>query len=157
VTQINAGIAGPESVQTELFSLTSMDRLCWHSMTLSSPLTHSATAVKRMRPSMIMRGVMLHDNAFSHVACTVQETLCSMHWKVLDHTTYSLNLSPCDFHVFSSLKKALKGCRFGLGEDVEAMMVQWFQHQPREFLWRESISCISAKAVQSSSPGATVY
>jgi histone-lysine N-methyltransferase SETMAR len=60
--------------------------------------------------------------------------LRSMHWKVLDHAPYSLDLSPCDFHVFSPLKKVLKGHRFRSGEDIKAVVVQWFQQQPREFL-----------------------
>jgi hypothetical protein len=56
-----------------------------------------------------------------------------MQWKVLDHPPHSLDLSPCEFHVFNPLKKALKSRRFWSDEDNKAMVVQWFQQQPREF------------------------
>jgi hypothetical protein len=36
--------------------------------------------------------------------------------------------------VFSSLKKALKGRRFGSDEDVKAAVGHWFQQQLREFI-----------------------
>jgi hypothetical protein len=61
-----------------------------------------------------------------------------MRWKVTDHPPYSPGLSPCDFHVFGSLKKALKGRRFGLDEDVKAAVALWFQQQPR-YLFAEGI------------------
>jgi hypothetical protein len=35
--------------------------------------------------------------------------------------------------VFGLLKQALKGHRFRSDEDVKAIVVQWFQQQPREF------------------------
>lgn len=36
-------------------------------------------------------------------------------------------LLPCDFHVFSSFKKVLKGCRSWSVEHVKADVVQWFE------------------------------
>jgi hypothetical protein len=52
-----------------------------------------------------------------------------VHWKVLDHPPYNLGLSLFDFHVFSPLKKVLKGHRFRFVKDVKAVMIQWFQQQ----------------------------
>jgi histone-lysine N-methyltransferase SETMAR len=90
--------------------------------------------IKRKRPGMLRRDVIvLHDNTRLLVACTVWNTMCSMLWKVSDHSPYSLDLSPCDFHVFGPLKKVLKGHKFGLEEDIKAVVVQWFQQQPGEF------------------------
>jgi hypothetical protein len=66
---------------------------------------------------------MLHKNTHPHVACNVQDMLRSTHWKVLDHPPYSPVLTPCNFHVFGSLTKALKGCTFKLDEDVKAAVV----------------------------------
>jgi hypothetical protein len=43
-----------------------------------------------------------------------------------------MDLSPCDFRVFSPLKKVLKGHRFGSDEDMKTTLVQWFQQQPKE-------------------------
>jgi hypothetical protein len=112
-------------------------RSCLHSGTLTSPLKHNATAVSRTHSSMFMRDVIeLHTSACSHVVCIVQDTLCFVCWKVLDHPTYSLDMLQCDFHVFNPFKKALKGCRLGLGADVEAVMVQWFQQEPGDFFMK---------------------
>jgi hypothetical protein len=41
----------------------------------------------------------------SHVARTIQHTLRSLPWGVLEDPLYSIHVSPCDFHVFSKLKK----------------------------------------------------
>jgi histone-lysine N-methyltransferase SETMAR len=38
----------------------------------------------------------------------------------LDHTPYSPNLVPSDFHLFSTLKRTLEGRHFTTNEDVEA-------------------------------------
>jgi hypothetical protein len=46
-----------------------------------------------------------------------------MRWKVLNHPPYSLELSSCDFHVFSPLKIALKDCRFMLDNDSKTTTV----------------------------------
>jgi hypothetical protein len=85
-------------------------------------------------PGMLMRGdIVLHDNASPHVACTVQNMLHSMCTKLLDHTLFSLDLSPRDFHVFSPLKKVLKCHTFESERDAGVSMAQWLQQQPREF------------------------
>jgi hypothetical protein len=82
---------------------------------------------------MLTRGIIvLHDNAHSHVAHTVQDMLYSMHWKVSDNPPYCLDLSPHDFNVFGPLKKALKGRRFRLHKDTKAVVVKRFLQQPME-------------------------
>jgi hypothetical protein len=63
------------------------------------------TAIQREHPNLLMRGViMLHDSNQPHMACTVQETLCSTCSRALDHSPYSLGLSLHDFHEFCPLK-----------------------------------------------------
>ena len=49
----------------------------------------------------------------------VQDLVCCMKWEVLQHPPYSPDLSPCDYHVFGTLKKSLKGRRFKLDAEVE--------------------------------------
>jgi hypothetical protein len=58
--------------------------------------------------------------------CEIFQGLLHMHfmcWKVLDYPPYRPVLSPCDFHVFCLLTKALKGCRLELDKDVMAAVV----------------------------------
>jgi hypothetical protein len=49
--------------------------------------------------------IMLHENVCPHTAYALQDTLRSMHRKMLDHSQYNLDLSLCDFHVFGSFKR----------------------------------------------------
>jgi hypothetical protein len=70
--------------------------------------------------------ITLHDGTRHRVACAVQGMLHSMQWKLFANHLYSLDLSPCDFHVFGPLNKGLKGCRFVSGEDVKAVVVHSF-------------------------------
>ncbi|GFS66317.1 histone-lysine N-methyltransferase SETMAR [Trichonephila clavipes] len=60
--------------------------------------------------------VLLHDNARPHVSRVTQMELDKFKWDTLDHPPYSTNMLPCDFHVFGSLKKHLKGKRFNLDD-----------------------------------------
>jgi hypothetical protein len=46
------------------------------------------------RTNMFMRVIVLHDTSHPHLACTVNDMLHFMRWKVLDHPTYSLDLPP---------------------------------------------------------------
>ena len=46
---------------------------------------------------------------------------------------YSPDLSPCDFHVFGPLKKALKGHRFTDNNEVRETVEEWFRTPPKTF------------------------
>jgi hypothetical protein len=46
---------------------------------------------------------------------------------------YSTGLSPCDFHVFGPLKKALKGRRFTDKDEVQENVEEWFRTHPKTF------------------------
>jgi histone-lysine N-methyltransferase SETMAR len=52
-------------------------------------------------------------------AATVNH-IATLGWKRLDHTPYSPDLAPSDFHFFPTLQRTLEGCRFTTNEDVEA-------------------------------------
>ena len=56
--------------------------------------------------------VLLRDNARSHVFRVTHVKRAKFKWEELDYPPYSPNMSPKDFHVFSLLKKYLKGQRF---------------------------------------------
>jgi len=38
----------------------------------------------------------------------------------------------------SPLEKALKDHMLGSGNDIKAMVLQWYHHQPREFCWEDA-------------------
>ncbi|GFY35962.1 hypothetical protein TNCV_4843341 [Trichonephila clavipes] len=50
-----------------------------------------------------------------------------------EYPTYSPELSPCKYHIFDPLKKALNGWGFSYNHDVEAVVEFWFHNQLRSF------------------------
>ena len=51
--------------------------------------------------------IFLHDNAPSHTAKRVKETIETFSWEILVHAAYSPDLTPSDYHLFASLGHAL--------------------------------------------------
>ena len=42
--------------------------------------------------------VLLHDNALSHAAKLVKETIEAFGWEILSHAAYSPDLAPSDYY-----------------------------------------------------------
>ena len=62
--------------------------------------------------------ILLHDNALSHTAKLVKETIEAFSWEILPHAAYSSDLAPSDYHLFASMGHALVQQRFTPYEDV---------------------------------------
>jgi histone-lysine N-methyltransferase SETMAR len=76
-------------------------------------------AVRRKRPSFANTGwSLLHDNAPVHTSKKVQAYLMHNNIEVLDHPSYSPDLSPCDFFLFSQLKFPMRGRRFSDEKEI---------------------------------------
>ena len=60
-----------------------------------------------------------HDIAPSHRASTTQETIDRLSIEVLGHPPYSPDLAACDFFLFSTLKKILRGRQFDDVADLQ--------------------------------------
>jgi len=60
--------------------------------------------------------ILLHDNAPSHTAKLVKETIETFGWEILSHAAYSPNLAQSDYHLFALM--ALVQQRFTSYEDV---------------------------------------
>ena len=56
--------------------------------------------------------IFLHDNAPSHIAKRVKETIETFSWKILANAAHSPDLAPSDYHLFASLGHALAKQRF---------------------------------------------
>jgi len=63
--------------------------------------------------------IFLHDNAPSHTAKPVRDTLEALSWEVLPHAAYSPDLAPSDYHLFASMGHALAEQRFGSYKDMK--------------------------------------
>ena len=71
----------------------------------------------------------------AHNALATQKKLAYLGFQCLDHTPYSLDLAPSDYHLFPGLKKKkkLKGCHFSSHVEVIAAAETWLDRQPSEF------------------------
>jgi len=75
--------------------------------------------------------VMQQGDAFREFFHRVQSQFNATWPKLLKHAIHSLSLSPCDFHTFGSLQKALK---FTSRNNVLKVLVQCFRQQLRDSL-----------------------
>lgn len=92
------------------------------------------TAIKNKRRGLLTRGViLLHDNARPHTANVSVATLQKFKWEILEHSPYSPDLAPCDFHAFGPLKTHLKGRRFNSDDEVKEAVTEFLRQQPKEF------------------------
>ena len=75
--------------------------------------------IPQKRPEMKNGAWKLHhDNARPHVATIVTEFLSKKNVEVIPHPPYSPDLAPCDFYLYPTAKKDLKGRRFGTLQEV---------------------------------------
>lgn len=76
--------------------------------------------VREERPTSGSKNMkILHDNAKPHVAKIVKDYLSSEGLTIIDHPPYSPDLAPCDFWLFSRLKRDLDS-----HPDVESLKKQ---------------------------------
>lgn len=70
-------------------------------------------SIKLRRRGMLTNGVIIHtDNARPHVANSTTAHLHRYRWRVLKQAPYSPDTAPCDYALFSLLKKHIRGTRF---------------------------------------------
>ena len=79
-------------------------------------------ALREKRPEYQTRqhkAILLDDNASSHTAKPVKETIKSFSWQILSHAAYSLDLAPSDYYLFASMGDALAKQCFTSYENVQ--------------------------------------
>jgi histone-lysine N-methyltransferase SETMAR len=69
--------------------------------------------------------MLLQDNARPHAAARKQAMLQEFGWEVSEHTAYSPDLAPSDFHFFPKLKEFLGCRRFKSDEEVKDAVKEW--------------------------------
>ena len=80
-------------------------------------------ALCKRRPRMGVRGLLLHhDNASAHTAAVTLDFLAASDVQLVIHTPYSPELAPCDWFLFPSVKRKLKGKQFQNAEDARAFV-----------------------------------
>jgi hypothetical protein len=91
-------------------------------------------AIRTKSPGPLERGVLLHhDNARPLIARATQERIQELQWELLERPPYSLDLAPCDFHLFGLLKNHLSGKCFADDEEIETEVQKWLRQHSKDF------------------------
>ena len=96
-------------------------------------------ALQEKRPDYRRRQhkvIFLYDNAPSHTAKRVKETIETFSWEILAHAAYSPDMTLSDYHFFASLGHALAEQRFTSYENVREWLDDWFDLREEQFYWR---------------------
>ncbi|EFN81461.1 Histone-lysine N-methyltransferase SETMAR, partial [Harpegnathos saltator] len=80
--------------------------------------------------------ILLHDNAPSHTAKLVKETIEAFSWEILSHAAYSPDLAPSDYYLFASMGHALAEQRFTSYENVRKWLDDGFASKEQQFFGR---------------------
>jgi len=90
--------------------------------------------LKEKRHRKVTKGVLfLHENAPAHRALVTQKKWAYLGFQRLDHPPYSPDLAPSDYHLFSGLKKQLKGHHFSSDAEIIAAAETWLDGKLSEF------------------------
>jgi histone-lysine N-methyltransferase SETMAR len=84
------------------------------------------------RPNSGLRQIRLHyDNATSHTSQLVTKYLADNKVDVMPHPPYSPDIAPCDFWLFSKLKRELRGQRFADEDEVDIAVNKFLEGLPK--------------------------
>jgi hypothetical protein len=50
---------------------------------------------------MLTKGILLHDNVQPHTAAHTHALIKLFNWEIFDHPSYSSDLVPSDYHLFT--------------------------------------------------------
>jgi histone-lysine N-methyltransferase SETMAR len=75
--------------------------------------------------------LLQHDNARPYKSLRNREHITKMGWMVLPHPPYSPDLALSDFHLFGSLKNALRGTHFEDDKSVSEAVRKWLHRQDK--------------------------
>ena len=96
-------------------------------------------ALREKRPEYQKRQhkvILLRDNAPSHTAKPVKETIEAFSWEIVSHAAYSPDLAPSDYYLFASMGHAFSDQHFASYENVQKWLDDWFASKERQFFWR---------------------
>ena len=96
-------------------------------------------ALKFKRPQYVKthdKVIFQHDNALSHVAKGVKETLAALNLDVLPHPPYSIDIAPSDYHLFWSMAHGLAEQHFTSYDEAKNWVDSWIASKDEEFFKR---------------------
>jgi hypothetical protein len=72
--------------------------------------------------------MLLHEDTNLHTVCVFQETILELKWEPLDHPPYKPDMTPSNFHLFSSTTERKIFLPWSIGWMYELHL--WLRHQP---------------------------
>jgi len=85
---------------------------------------------KEKRRGKFTKGVLfLNDNAPAHQALATQKKLAYQGFQCLDHSPYSPDMAPSDYHLFPGLKKIIESPPFFVRRGAHAEAETWLDGQ----------------------------
>lgn len=84
-------------------------------------MKHLRESIRKKRPELWRNNswFLHHDNAPSHTAIVIRQFLAKNQTNTVPQAPYSPDMAPCDFFLFSRLKKPLRGHRFDSIEEIK--------------------------------------
>ncbi|KAG5310086.1 SETMR methyltransferase, partial [Acromyrmex insinuator] len=89
--------------------------------------------VQKIRDLVLANRRLTHDNAPSHTSLVVRDHFAKNSTHIIPQPPYSPDLAPCDFWLFSKLKRPLRGHRFEPIEEIKEKTMIYI------LLWAKSI------------------
>jgi hypothetical protein len=91
-------------------------------------------AIQNKRHGMLTYSVvLLHDSTCLHTAACTQPLLQHFSREFFDHPSYSPNLAPINYHLFTYLKNWLRSQHFNNNEGLMEGVKTWQSSQPADF------------------------
>jgi histone-lysine N-methyltransferase SETMAR len=93
----------------------------------SNLLTRLDEKIREERPGLQKKKIIVHqDNAHAHKSVSALEKLRDLHYKLLEHPSYSPDLASSDFCLFPKLKLFPAGQRFSSNQEAIAAVEGYF-------------------------------
>jgi histone-lysine N-methyltransferase SETMAR len=77
--------------------------------------------------------LLQQDNAPAHTSRVALAAAAECGFEIIPHPPYSPDLAPSDYHLFSNLKRFLRGRRFTSDEELKSCVETWFSGLPADF------------------------
>ncbi|CAI5787001.1 Hypothetical predicted protein [Podarcis lilfordi] len=91
-------------------------------------------AIKNERHGMLTKSVhLLQDNALVHNSHVAQMEAWFCGYEILPQPPYSPDLTPSDFHLFTTMKLFLRGTLFPDDEMLVSEVKSWLLTEPADF------------------------
>ena len=89
--------------------------------------------IREKRRGKLSKGILIRqDNAKVHTCKITMDAVDRNGYELIPHPTYSLDLAPSDYFLFSNLKKDIDGRHFQSNEEVVAAVEEWVRDWVRD-------------------------